>query len=273
MRDTAPLVEKFCDLLRAECPAVLTVAIGGSGSVGQLDDQSDLDLVVLCEDTQLLKFSQALRSLVDPLFTIEGTISSGPTWKEGFGCRTTYIQPDGFKIEFFVNSRDTVPITPRVLRWTPVFGADVLSGIQADIREQINRHRIIAKAQFDAAYSHLSICRHLARKELFAARHVLTSYLATALALHLFAAGRDYDPSVSYKRIMRDGLDGEDWALVIARCSANINTSEDIRAALFQLSELVVARIEAMSWDSTELLERHRRMLRIMASANEWLES
>lgn len=209
MRDCAHLAELLSQATLRHCPNALAVALGGSQASGRHDDQSDLDLVVLLAEGPLIDGARRLADALLPLVGEPVQLVGGPSWKEGFGCRSSVLYADGFKLELFVVTPDTLPVVERVLRWRPLWGSRHLMPLQAEVARQLTNDRIAARAQFDVAYAHMSICRHLSRGELFAARHVLTSLVAIALALRLFQLGRAYDPAASVKRIVRDGLDSD----------------------------------------------------------------
>lgn len=221
-RDCTRLSEMISQAVLRHCPHALAVALGGSHGSGHCDDQSDLDLVVLLAHGALIDSARELNELLLPLVTEPVKLVGGPSWKEGFGCRTSVLFADGFKLELFVVTPDTMPVVERAQRWRPLWGARHLMPLQAAVARQLTNDRVAARAQFDVAYAHMSVCRHLSRGELFAARHVLTSLVAISLALRLFQLGRAYDPVASFKRVVRDGLDSDRVVREIESASAQL---------------------------------------------------
>jgi len=202
----ATLIERVASAVRAGTPAVRALAIGGSRGALAQDDVSDLDLVVLLDDGPLVQATAELKLRLDPLLLTAGALGGGPSWKEGFGCRLSYLYPDGFKVEIFANTPSTVPSVARPLRWTAVFGEAFLAEVQQRVAPRLGLDAVMRRALFDFAYATMSIYRHLSRGELFAAEHVLTTMTASALALVLQHEGGSYDPYASYKRIYRDHM-------------------------------------------------------------------
>jgi len=202
----ATLIERVSSALRAGPLAVRALAIGGSRGAQSEDDVSDLDLVVLLDDGPLVQQTAELKTLLDPLLLTAGAMGGGPSWKEGFGCRLSYLYPDGFKVEIFANTPSTVPTVPRPLRWTAVFGEAFLAEVKQRLAPRLAPDAVMRRALFDVTYATMSIYRHLSRGELFAAEHVLTTMTASALALVLQREGGEYDPYASYKRIYRNHM-------------------------------------------------------------------
>lgn len=221
-RNVWQLTEMLSFALQRLFPSALGMALGGSHGNSRHDDQSDLDLVLVLPEGPLMEQARHVHETVLPLLKESVQIAGGPTWKEGFGCRSSVLCEDGFKVEVFVVTPDTMPITERVLQWRILWGAGRLEPLRAAVARQLRANRAIASAQFDVAYANLSVCRHLARGEVFAARQVLTSLVAIALALRLFQLGRGYDPAVSTKRIARDGLMADPLVLHIGEASAGL---------------------------------------------------
>lgn len=272
MRNSTQIAAALSRVLARECGNVLAVAIGGSHSTAQSDDQSDLDLVVLLEDGPLLEQSAGLARVLLPLVEEPVQVVGPPTWKEGFGCRTSVLYADGFKLEIFAVTHDTAPVAERVLRWTPVWGEDALQELQRSVKTRLTRDRILAKARFDVTYAHMSVCRHLSRREVFAARHVLTSYAAIALALRLFELGRAYDPVTSYKRIVRDGLERDPGVEAVQRASGGLGgDAGDLLACLRALAACCFTCLHTLTGDSKAAADQRERARAVIASAESWI--
>ncbi|EJF91074.1 hypothetical protein [Bartonella tamiae] len=206
MRNIKEIIKYTSKIIQHEMPTIKAMAIGGSVAGDNQDTQSDLDLVFLANDGDLIKISNEITKILDQFLSKNSIIARSSVWKEGFGCRTTYIYSDGFKIEFFVNTFSTLPITNRVIRWTAVFGESYLSEVKEYVKDNLSEINIIQKANFDVNYTYMSINRHLSRGELFAAVYVITSFIAICLALRIYEIKKEYDTATCYKRIYRDGL-------------------------------------------------------------------
>lgn len=241
MRNIQEITDSIATKLREDFSSARAVAVGGSRSATQEDNQSDLDLVVLIREGPIIKQSREINKLLKSILDTPASISAGPSWKEGFGCRTSLLYQDGFKIEIFVNTLDTVPQVHRVLRWQPVWGDSVLAEIQEEVNSRLSRQAILLKAIFDYSYAHMSICRHLSRGEKFAAGHVFTSMVAIALALRLLELNQNYDPVSSYKRVYRDRLDQDPVILEISAASGFVGGSMSaIQEGLCRLTNICV---------------------------------
>ncbi|ABM59088.1 nucleotidyltransferase domain-containing protein [Verminephrobacter eiseniae] len=272
MRNPNHIAELLSDKIQRACSNALAVAIGGSHSTAQQDDQSDLDLVVLLEDGPLIDQSAELARVLLPLIEEPVQLVGGPSWKEGFGCRTSVLYGDGFKVEIFAVTADAAPVVDRVLRWKPLWGSRPLHALQQSVQARLTRERILAKARFDTAYAHMSVCRHLARGELFAARHVLTSFVAIALALRLHELGRPYDTVTSYKRIVRDGLEGDAGVQAIETASQLLGGgAAALRSCLQALVDISWRSLDALG-SSSEQAARLQVQLRAIAQVPQsWL--
>jgi len=157
MRNPNHIAELLSDQIQRACSNALAVAIGGSHSTAQQDDQSDLDLVVLLEDGPLIEQAVELARVLLPLIEEPVQLVGGPNWKEGFGCRTSVLYGDGFKVEIFAVTADAAPVVDRVLRWKPLWGSRPLHALQQSVQARLTRERILAKARFDTAYAHMSV--------------------------------------------------------------------------------------------------------------------
>ncbi len=274
MRCPHHIAELLAGKIEREFSSALAVAVGGSHSTAHQDDQSDLDLVVLLEEGPLIEQSTQLARLLLPLIDEPVKLAGGPSWKEGFGCRTSVLFRDGFKVEIFAVTADTVPVVDRVLRWRPMWGSRHLLKVQQGVQALLTRERILEKARFDVAYAHMSVCRHLARGELFAARHVLTSFVAIVLALRLCELGRPYDTVTSYKRIVRDGLQGDTGVQAVEQASALLGGGADaLRACLLALTDASWRSLDALGGGSEEAA-RFQGALRTVAQEPEsWLSA
>jgi len=196
----------------------------------------------------------------------------GPSWKEGFGCRTSVLFDDGFKVEIFAVTTDAAPVVDRVLRWKPLWGSRPLHALQQSVKARLTRESILAKARFDTAYAHMSVCRHLARGELFAARHVLTSFVAIALALRLLELGGPYDPVSSYKRIVRDGLGGDAGVQAIETASQLLGGgSAALRSCLQALLEMSWRSLDALGESSVQAARLQMQLRAIAEVPQSWL--
>ena len=269
MRNPTQIAKLLSDNIQRSLPDALAVAIGGSHSVAQHDDQSDLDLVVLLEEGPLIEQSAKLARVLLPLIEEPVQVIGGPSWKEGFGCRTSVLYEDGFKVEIFAVTIDSTPVVERVLHWKPIWGGPSLHALQQSVQARLTRSRVLAKARFDTAYAHMSVCRHLARGELFAARHVLTSFVAIALALRLYELERPYDPVTSYKRISRDGLGDDIGIQAIERQSVLLGGNTDqLRSCLLSLVQCCWRSLDALSEPGTQSQELLRTIAKVPQS---WL--
>ena len=272
MRDPNQIAELLSDKIQRTCFNALAVAIGGSHSTAQQDDQSDLDLVVLFEDGPLIEQSAELARVLLPLIEEPVQLVGGPSWKEGFGCRTSVLYGDGFKVEIFAVTADTAPVVDRVLRWQPLWGHRPLHTMQQSVQVRLTPEHILAKARFDTAYAHMSVCRHLARAELFAARHVLTSFVAIALALRLHELGHPYDTVTSYKRILRDGLDGDAGVRVIEHASCLLGGgAEQLRSCLQMLADSSWRSLDALGGSSEQAARLQVQLRAISEVPQRWL--
>ena len=139
MRTRAALAHSISDLVQREVPAVIAMAVCGSRSASLDDDQSDLDLVMLLDRGPLFEISRGLRHRLEPLLREPVCLVGGPSWKEGFGCRTSFLYEDGFSVEIYANTVDTVPVAERVLSWTPLWGASHVKALQARVAQQLDR--------------------------------------------------------------------------------------------------------------------------------------
>lgn len=184
---------------------VQAVALGGSIGTSNADNFADLDLAVFVDERPLFPAADAIKRTTDQILSVGSPIVSGPTWKEGFGCRISYIYADGLKIEVFVNTPTSAPRVDRVLRLRPLSGADRLGLIQEDVRADLAGTSTVQRAIFAHTYGYMSIMRHASRAEFTAVRYVAQSLLANGLATLLWLSGGDYDPYCSYKRVTRDG--------------------------------------------------------------------
>ncbi|MDR7152049.1 putative nucleotidyltransferase [Hydrogenophaga palleronii] len=267
------IAELLSNKVQRVCSNALAVAIGGSHSTTQQDDQSDLDLVVLLEDGPLIEQSSLIAGVLLPLIEEPVQLVGGPSWKEGFGCRTSVLYPDGFKVEIFTVTADTTPVIDRVLRWKPLWGSNYLHAIQQSVRLRLTHERILAKAHFDTAYAHMSVCRHLARGELFAARHVLTSFVAIALALRLHELGQSYDTVTSYKRIVRDGLVDDFGVQAIQNGSRLIGgDAMDLRSCLQLLVACCWRSLKALGGTSEQSAHLQLQLRAVSEAPERWLE-
>jgi predicted nucleotidyltransferase len=274
MRNPNQIAQRLSARMQSACVNVRAVAMGGSHSTTQNDDQSDLDLVVVLEDGPLIQQAAELASVLLPLMEEPVQLVGGPTWKEGFGCRTSVLFGDGFKLEIFAVTRDTVPMVDRVLRWKPLWGDDALHALQLCVQTRLTHERTLAKARFDVAYAHMSVCRHLARGEWFAARHVLMNFVAIALALRLYELGQPYDTVTSYKRIQRDGWAGDAGVQEIELASTwLVGGADALRSCLRALAQASGRSLDTLSAKSER--DRHQQdHLRAIAQVPEsWLSA
>lgn len=271
-RSIQRLTETLSLAIQRLCPSALALALGGSHGSGRHDDQSDLDLVVLLAEGALLAGSRQLGETVLPLLAERIQLVGGPTWKEGFGCRTSVLYADGFKIEIFVVTPDTVPVTERVLRWRPLWGAGHFDPLQDAVARRLSHEQVITRAQFDLAYAHMSVCRHLSRGEVFAARHVLAGLVSIAIALRLFRLGDGYDPVASTKRIVRDGLDDDPVVREIGIASARLGgDASQLAAALGLLHSLCATMLGEMPQPGDAAVSARRLVDAIAAAPQGWI--
>jgi len=271
-RSVQRLTETLSLAIQRLCPSALAVALGGSQGRGRQDDQSDLDLVVLLAEGALVAGARQLGETVLPLLVERVQLAGGPTWKEGFGCRTSVLYADGFKVEIFAVTPDTVPVTERVLRWRPLWGAGHLDPLQDAIARKLSREQVIARVQFDVAYAHMSVCRHLSRGEVFAARHVLASLITIAIALRLFQLGDGYDPVASTKRIVRDGLDDDPVVREIGIASARLGgDAAQLAAALGLLQQLCAGMLGELPQPGDPAVSARRLVDAIAAAPQLWI--
>lgn len=274
MRDCTRLAEQLSQATLRHCPHALAVALGGSQASGRHDDHSDLDLVVLLAEGALVEGARQIGEALLPLVAEPVQLVGGPAWKEGFGCRTSVLYADGFKLELFVVTPDTLPVVERVLRWRPLWGARHLMPLQAAVARQLTNDCIAARAQFDVAYAHMSICRHLTRGELFAARHVLTSLVAIAIALRLFQLGRAYDPVASVKRIVRDGLDSDRVVREIESASNQLGGNPlQLAAALHMLRRTCWEILRDLPERSKGTCAAQQHLEQIATASERWMEA
>lgn len=272
MRYPDQIAKLLSDAIRRTCFNAMAVAIGGSHGTALHDDQSDLDLVVLFEEGPLIEQSAQLANTVLPLVREPVQLAGGPSWKEGFGCRSSVLFADGFKLELFAVTMDTAPMVERVLHWKPLWGSGPLQELQQKVKTQLTREGMLSKARFDTAYAHLSVCRHLSRDELFAARHVLTNLAAIALALRLSELGRPYDPVTGYKRITRDGLAHDTGMQAIEQASKLLGGSaHELRSCLQQLAQACWHSLDALAGQSEQALRSQRTLRAIAEAPQRWL--
>lgn len=274
MRDCTHLAEQLSQATLRHCPHALAVALGGSQAGERHDEHSDLDLVVLLAEGALFDGARQVGEALLPLVAEPVQLVGGPSWKEGFGCRTSVLYADGFKLELFVVTPDTLPVVERVLRWRPLWGSRHLMPLQAAVARQLTNDRIATRAQFDVAYAHMSVCRHLARGELFAARHVLTSLVSIALALRLFQLGRAYDPVASVKRIVRDGLDSDRVVREIEDASTLLGGNPlQLAAALHTLRRTCWAILRDLPERSKGTCAAQQHLEQIAVAPERWMEA
>jgi predicted nucleotidyltransferase len=274
MRDCSQLAARLSQATLQHCPHALAVALGGSQASGRHDDQSDLDLVVLLAEGALIDGARQVAEALLPLVTEPVQLVGGPAWKEGFGCRTSVLYADGFKLELFVVTPDTLPVVERVLRWQPLWGSRHLMPLQAAVARQLTNDRIATRAQFDVGYAHMSICRHLSRGELFAARHVLASLVAIAIALRLFQLGRAYDPVASVKRIVREGLDSDRVVREIEAASTLLGGNDlQLAAALHGLRRVCWAILRDLPERSKGVCTAQQHLEQIATAPERWMEA
>lgn len=274
MRHPEQIARRLCDAIRQACPNALAVAIGGSHSATQHDDQSDLDLVVLLDKGPLIEQSAQLARALLPLIEEPVQLAGGPSWKEGFGCRTSVLYADGFKVEIFAVTHDTAPTVERVLRWKPLWGHQALQALQEKVGGLLTRENILSKARFDTAYAHMSVCRHLSRGESFAARHVLGSMVAIALALRPYELGRAYDPVASYKRIARDGLRGDAGVAAIEHAAARLGGGlDELQDCLNLLAQACWRALDALAGSDEQALRAQAQLGLLFEAPQRWLSA
>lgn len=265
------LVDRISSTLRAGPLAVRALAIGGSHGAQSDDGVSDLDLVVLLDEGPLVQHTAELKRLLDPLLLAPDALGGGPSWKEGFGCRLSYLYGNGFKVEVFANTPSTVPTLARPLRWTPVFGGDQLGAIQARLADRLVPDAALRRALFDFTYATMSICRHLSRGELFAAEHVLTTMTASALALILRLDSGSYDPYASYKRIYRDRWVERPEVAELGRLAGGAFDRAAMTARLEGLHAIMAPRFASWTASDPAAADAWRRSQDILAAARTWL--
>lgn len=272
MRNTHHIAKLLSHKIQHACSNALAVAIGGSQSTAQQDDQSDLDLVVLLEDGPLIKQSAELMCVLLPLIEEPVQLVDGPSLKDGFSCRTSVLYGDGFKVEIFTVTADSVPVVDRVLRWKPLWGSHPLHALQQSVQARLTRERILTKAHFDTAYAQMSVCRHLSRGELFAARHVLTNFVAIALALRLHELGRPYDTATSYKRIVRDGLENDTGVRAIETASQLLGGgSAALRSCMQALVDISWRSLDTLGGNSEQAAHLQAQLRTIAQVPQSWL--
>ena len=267
----ATLIERVSSVIRSGPLVVHALAIGGSRGSQSEDDVSDLDLVVLLDDGPLVQQTVELKLLLDPLLLTADALGGGPSWKEGFGCRLSYLYSDGFKVEIFANTPSTVPVLPRPLRWTPVFGETFLVELQQRLAPKLAPGAALRRALFDFTYATMSIYRHLSRGELFAAEHVLTTMTASALALVLQREGAGYDPYASYKRIYRDRRSSLPEIVRLGRLAGGAFERAAMVERLTGLHDLMAPFFAEWAAHDAEAARSWQRSQTIIAAAKTWI--
>lgn len=267
------LIEQISTLLRQEPVNARALALGGSRGVRNEDVVSDCDLVVLFEEGPLLEHAARIKLVLDPLLLTEDALRGGPSWKEGFGCRISYLYRDGFKVEIFANTPSTIPNLPRPLRWTPLFGDVFLSEQQQRLAAQLAQGAVMHRALFDYTYATMSVCRHLVRGELFAAEHVLTTLTASALALVQYREGGDYDPYASYKRVYRDDVIALPLIRQLRGLSSGAGSAEGLLDRLIGMHRIMNLCFAEWARRDVDAMAQWRRAEAIVSAALAWLKS
>lgn len=267
------LVERISQTCLRALPELLAIAIGGSRSGGAADTVADLDLVLLMPEGSLIPAARFAKQSLDPLFKDECVLDGGPSWKEGFGCRFSYLYENGFKLEIFVNTPSTVPITNRVSRWRPVHGGAALSLVQDYVAQRLTPIHLSRRIAFDIAYASMSICRHLSRNELFAARHVCTSLVAIALALLLLERNGEYDPFASYKRVYRDGMAADRGVAALIASTENLGSREGVLTHFLAAEESCIGTFERLAKRDPAYAHHLARATRICEACRAWILS
>jgi len=274
MRDIDAISNAIADTIKRGCPQARAVGWGGSHGVNRADAKSDLDMVVLFGPVPLIASSRQMRAALEPVLAQERCLIGGPTWKEGFGCRTTWLFEDGFKVEVFANSEDTIPDVARVLAWKPIWGGPALQAVQAAVARRLDAATGARKAAFDVSYTQMSICRHLHRQELLAARHVLGSFVAIALAVRLMQRGYAYDPMAAHKRIRRDGLDSDPVVQAVMQVALSVCVSlADALKAMDSLHQLCLEMLDDITPDAPDADSYRETAGSIGREARSWVAS
>jgi hypothetical protein len=233
---------------------VTAVALGGSHSVGMADEFADVDLVVLIEERPLLLTAREIKTTTDRILLDESTLVSGPTWKEGFGCRTCYIASNGAKFEVYVNCPITTPRVGRVLHWTPLVGSTNLESVQSEVRRDLEAAETVQQAVFAHTYRYMSLMRHASRGELAAVGYVAQNFVANTLALLLWCRGGEYDPFTSYKRITRDGwLYDSEVAAVLAAVRRPLDSLDAVMVLAQMIDDTVNSALRPLLKDEMQL--------------------
>lgn len=193
--------ETEANLLREEIAALYekhpgtakAIALGGSHGAAASDGMSDLDVVIIVDEGDVMESAARIKERLRPILEQGRFLPNGPAWKEGFGVCFNYLYEDGFKVEIFVNNLNSIPGSDRVLRWAPLRGDKELEAIKRFTVSRLASQHQVRKAIFDFTYYHMSLCRHLSRKEIFAANVVVESLTGILLAIALMKLGKAYD--------------------------------------------------------------------------------
>lgn len=104
------IVETQANVLRAMCPPIEAVGIGGSLGRGSPDRFSDVDFFLLYPSNRFLDFVIHFPTQIShPLVVLTHT---GPIFVPGFGFEYTYIMQDGTAIDYNLNCRETLSLNP-----------------------------------------------------------------------------------------------------------------------------------------------------------------
>lgn len=200
------LVEGIAGLYES-CPGkVRAIALEKAHEIEAQDDMPSLDIVIIVDADDVLESAAQMKDALRPILEKEQFLTQGPTWKNGFGACFNYLYADGFTVDISVNNLNSLPASDRVLQWVPLRGDHELAMIKRLVEPRLAEHHQVNEAIFDLTYHHMSLCRHISRKEIFAANAAVESLTSALLALALLRLRKAYDPRVSCKRIVRDGL-------------------------------------------------------------------